>query len=325
MNWFGLSVQLLGMPPEHAVALGVPVQFTLAGVPMLTQDVPSAGIGVARQVGHGTGLVVKSGLPLASSRTLKSLDALRHLEQNRNMISAHVLQPLRERIRLLERPAARHAGVLAFGVQEIDAHLPARGLPLAAVHEIGGGGDACATLFAAGILARLPRPVLWCARKTDVFAPGLAGVGLLPHRVLYADAPDDKAVFLVMEEALRHPGLSAVLGEVLKMPMLASRRLALAAEKSGVMGVALCRGQGSAAPNAACTRWSIAPHPSVQLPSAPLPVPGLGRARWQVDLTRCRGGAAKTWILEACDAQGCLAVPADMGHRQGALADRRIA
>jgi protein ImuA len=229
------------------------------------------------------------------------------------------LDSLRERVRLLERPAARHLKMAPFGVPAIDSHLPEQGLPLAALHEISGGAEnaACATLFTAGILARLSHPVLWCTAKpasvgVHIFAPGLAGAGLAPDRLLHAEAPDEKTVFAVMEEALRHPGLSAVVGEVLRLPMTASRRLVLAAEKSGVMAIALRRRmEPDPAPNAACTRWRITP-----LPAPALPIPGLVRARWQVELTRCRGATPQTWIMEACDAQGSLAVPAVLDDRQ---------
>jgi protein ImuA len=235
------------------------------------------------------------------------------------------LDALRHRIRLLERPTGRHASKLGFGIAEIDTHLPEAGLTLAALHELSSGGTdaapaACATLFAAGILARLPRPVLWCAQKSDLFGPGLACAGLHPDRVLHAQAPDDKSVFLIMEEALRHSGLSAVLGEVFSLKMTQSRRLVLAAEKSGVMALALRRDTGRSAEtphNAAATRWCITP-----LPSTRLPVAGLGRARWQIELTRCRGGTPKTWIMEACDAQGFIAVPAEFSHRQATFAQR---
>ena len=181
-------------------------------------------------------------------------------------------------------------------------YLPEGGLPQAALHEIGGGGPdavhgAAASLFAAGILARLShscanRPVLWCTTRQDLFAPGLACAGLHPDRVIHAVAHDDAGVLLAMEEALRHPGLSAVLGEVARLPMTASRRLVLAAEKSGVMALALRRrSEGrpeDTALTAAQTRWCVTP-----VPSAPLPVPGIGRARWQIDLTRCRGSEPK--------------------------------
>jgi protein ImuA len=88
----------------------------------------------------------------------------------------------------------------------------------------------------------------------------------------------------------------------------------LAAEKSGVMAVALRRRpegkpleQGL---TASATRWCISPQPS-----APLPHPGIGRARWQVQLLRCRGGEGGDWIMEACDAQGYLTLPAALAHR----------
>jgi protein ImuA len=231
------------------------------------------------------------------------------------------LDTLRQRVRMLERPAARHDGMLPFGVPAIDLHLPEHGLSRAALHEIGGGGGdagpaACAALFAAGILARMEGAVVWCAETPDVFAPGLACAGLAPDRVLYAEAGDEKTVLLVMEEALRHTGLCAVVGEVARLPMTASRRLVLAAEKSGVMAIALRRREAAdEPPNAARTRWRIGPYPS-----APLPVPGIGRARWQIELTRCRGGTPNSWIMEACDAQGCLALPAELGDGSGAAA-----
>ncbi len=248
------------------------------------------------------------------------------------MSSLATIDALRCRIRLLERPSARQGQALPFGIAQIDAHLPERGLPHAALHEISGGGadaahGAAASLFAAGILARLTqsslhRPVLWCSTRRDLFAPGLACAGLHPDRVIHAVADDDDGVLLVMEEALRHPGLSAVLGEVARLRMTASRRLVLAAERTGVMALALRRRpEGKpedAALNAAYSRWCVTP-----MPSAPLPVPGIGRARWQVDLSRCRNAGAKTWMMEACDAQGRLAVPAELAHGPAA-ASRRV-
>jgi protein ImuA len=225
------------------------------------------------------------------------------------------LAALRSRIRLLERSTPRPGRVQAFGVAALDAHLPEGGLACGALHEVAGGGPdeiaaAAATLFVAGILARMERPVLWCTVLRDLYPPGLAYVGLAPGRVLHGTAPDEKTVLLVMEEALRHPGLAAVVGELSRLPMVASRRLALAAEKSGVMALALRR-RAEPGLTAAATRWRVTPLPSVALHS-----PGIGRARWRVELVRCRGGEAAEWVMEACDAQGCLGVPAELGYRQ---------
>jgi protein ImuA len=233
-----------------------------------------------------------------------------------------VLSDLRRRIHDLEAGLReRRAGVLPFGLGPLDEALPEGGLALGALHEVAAGGqdpahEAAAMLFAAGIAARLEGTVLWALKAPDLFAPGLAGAGLDPDRVIYAEAGDDRAVLLVMEEGLRHGGLAGVVGEVSRLTLTASRRLQLAAERSGALALALRRHGGPVdriEPNAASSRWRIA-----ALPSSHLPVPGLGRARWRVELVRCRGGNPASWELEACDAQGRLAVPAALADRPAA-------
>ena len=73
--------------------------------------------------------------------------------------------------------------MLPFGVEAVDEHLPGGGLALGHLHEVIEAGAASeyaglATLFTAGILARLSGPVLWCLRGRDLFAPALARIGL---------------------------------------------------------------------------------------------------------------------------------------------------
>jgi hypothetical protein len=96
-----------------------------------------------------------------------------------------VLDDLRARIAHLEQGARAGHAVLPFGIPELDCRLPQGGLMLGSLHEIAGGGPgavhgAAAVLFAAGILARLKGPVLWCLRVRGLFAPALAGAGLHP-------------------------------------------------------------------------------------------------------------------------------------------------
>jgi protein ImuA len=229
--------------------------------------------------------------------------------------------------RMERRTPARGTAAVHFGVPAIDQAanpaIPGGGLAAAALHEVAGAGaeaehGAAAALLIAGLLARRRGPVLWALDRRDLFAPALAGAGLHPDRVVFAEA--GRAVLLVMEEALRHAGLAGVVAEVTgRLGLTASRRLQLAAEASGVPGFALRRTWGEALveePNAAATRWRVGALPSPPpLPHAP-GVPGLGRARWQLDLVRCRGGAPGTWIVEACDAKGRLALAADVCDRQ---------
>src|SRR5919112_2560130 len=123
---------------------------------------------------------------------------------------------------------ARHHPVLPFGVSALDRHLPGSGLRLGALHEVVEGGPAAefagaATLFLAGIVARLTGPVLWCLTRRDLFAPGLARAGLHPDRVIYAEAARDQDILPLVEEGLHEKGLAAVVGEVTRLGLTASR------------------------------------------------------------------------------------------------------
>ena len=74
----------------------------------------------------------------------------------------------------------------------IDRHLPGGGLAAGALHEIADSPDladgASATVFLAGILARIEGSVFWCLRWRDLFAPALHLAGLHPDRVIYVEA-----------------------------------------------------------------------------------------------------------------------------------------
>jgi len=233
------------------------------------------------------------------------------------------LAALRAEVRAIESPAGRGAGLcLPFGIDAIDRRLADGGLAVAALHEAaadrpGLPDEAAATLFLASIAARREGPVLWALARRDLFAPGLAGAGLKPGRVLYAECGRDEDVLAVMEEGLRHGGLAAVVGEARRVPMAATRRLQLAAEEGATPALMLRRRRKPAedplaAPSAAVTRWRVA-----AAPSSPLAAAGIGRPRWQLTLARQRGGEPHHWLLEAANAQARLALPAGAEHRAG--------
>ena len=156
------------------------------------------------------------------------------------------LESLRVQVRQIEGRNRRATTVLPFGVAAVDSRLPGGGLPRGALHEVAGGGNgaidgAAAALFASGIAARTRGKVLWCVTRPDLFAPALAQAGLKADRVVYLEGGDEKTVLACFEEGLRHGGLGAVVAEVARMTMTASRRLQLAAEGSGTIGIALRR------------------------------------------------------------------------------------
>ena len=240
------------------------------------------------------------------------------------------LTDLRARLERLERASAgqRPFAVLPVGHAGVDAALPGGGLPLGTLHEVcGADGDAewgaAATLFLAGMLARLPGPVLWVLARHDLFAPGLALAGLSPARVIHAEMGDERHVLPAMEEGLREPGLAGVVGEVAgRVTLTATRRLQLAAGRSGSTAFLLRRARHvrfiADEPSAAMTRWRIGTVPQDEALF-------MGRARWRVDLLRVRGGAGGSWIVEACDAQGRLGVVPLAAHRSAAPPLRRAA
>lgn len=225
-----------------------------------------------------------------------------------------VLAELRERIGQLEGSRARAKSVLSFGVPEIDRGLPGGGLAFGALHEVAGGGGgtvdgAAAALFVAGIAARTRGKVLWCMTRPDLFFPAISQAGLHPDRVVWCESDKDDEVLSAMEEGLSFGGLSAVVGELVRLPMNGSRRLQLAAEKTGSLGIVLrrWRRQNEASdygqPTASTTRWRIS-----TLPSERLPVAGVGRARWLAELMRVKAGECAEFEIGAPDAKGriCL-------------------
>jgi protein ImuA len=250
--------------------------------------------------------------------------ATEHLAKDMSTSVTHPgIEELRERIQRLEGAAARRRLVLPFGIKEIDRHLPGGGLALGALHEVAGGGHgaidgAAAALFAAGIAARTRGLVLWCVTRQDLFAPALVQAGLVPDRVIYVEAGDEKSVLVCFKEGLRHGGLGAVVAEVALLSMTDSRRLQLAAESAGAIGIAIRRWRrhteaaGFGQPTASITRWRVS-----ALPSTQLPVPGVGRARWQLELIRCRAGESVDFEVEACDAKGRLALLSGLVHGSG--------
>jgi protein ImuA len=230
-----------------------------------------------------------------------------------------LLARLRDRIAAIEgtRPATGGPG-LALGAAEVDGALPWGGLRADGLHEViaADTGAAGAVMgFAAGLLARATAAggtALWCspartlAETGGLYGPGLAAFGLAPERLVVVRGRNDTEVLWAMEEGLRSRRLAAVLGEVEALDLTASRRLQLAAEHGGTPALALRPRGAETQLSAALTRWRLGAAPAAE---------GEGRARWQVELWRCRGGGRGSWLLEWCDETGDFTVAADLPDR----------
>jgi protein ImuA len=214
---------------------------------------------------------------------------------------AAVLAELRGRIRRMEGiGGADGSRFLPLGVWEVDQALPDGGLPLGCLHEVVGENDpfnSVATGFSAAILARISErqgQVVWITRGDDLYAPGIAAYGLKPERLIVVRARRDADILWAMEEALRCRSLGAVLGEIGDIDIVASRRLQLAAEASGVTGLLLRSASRKLGATASVTRWGLSAAPSRPIDGEP----GLGVPCWRTRLLRCRGGQPGEWLLE---------------------------
>ena len=173
-------------------------------------------------------------------------------------------------------------------------------------------------------LAALPsaKPLLWVQDRMAILEGGRVhppGLGRWGDRLIHVEARDARTALWAMEEGLRCAGIAAVVGELWGDPaaldFTATRRLAVAAERSGVPAW-LVRLGGGASLSGARRRWRLTSAPSQPHPFDPK---APGAPTWDADLFRARGMAPGRW--RTCDDPGGLLVVADPGDRSLAADD----
>ena len=197
----------------------------------------------------------------------------------------------------------------------------------------GDAGAACgfALALAARFAAETGRetaPVVWVmedaarAEGGAPYAPGLAGHGLDPARLLVVRVKGGADALWAAEEALKCRALAAVVIDLWRTKtydLVASRRLLLAAAAGGTPAVLVPAGApGAPLSSTAQVRFTVAaaPGPCVsgsRLASGLRPIPG--RAAWAVRLARIRAGPAgvaagfdweKVWPIVWDHQEACL-------------------
>ena len=260
----------------------------------------------------------------------------------------NTLASLRGSIERIEAHADASAPArVALGHAEADATLQG-GLALAAVHEVFAEGrqSAAATGLIAGLagLASLAgrvnarRPLVWIRQdfaeieSGALSMAGLAELGLDPRCLVTVRAADVDTALRTAADALACDALGAVVlelwGETRQLDLVASRKLTLAAQASGVTGL-LLRVAAQPQPSTAETRWiaRAAHSPPASVGSA------WGAPVFDAQLVRNRHGPVGRWIMEwKCDeclfsepanSQPVSATPAHRPHQAAAYAQRR--
>jgi protein ImuA len=225
----------------------------------------------------------------------------------------NTLANLRGSIERIEAHAGASAPArVALGHADADATLQG-GLAPAAVHEVFAEGrqSAAATGFIAGFAGRVTarRPLVWIRQdfaeieSGALSMAGLAELGLDPRGVVTVRAADVDAALRTAADALACDALGAVVlevwGEARQFDLVASRKLTLAAQASGVTGL-LLRVAAQPQPSTAETRWIVraahSPPAAASMPAA------WGAPVFDAQLVRNRHGPVGRWIMEwKCD------------------------
>jgi protein ImuA len=193
--------------------------------------------------------------------------------------------------------------------------LPAASIPtlseLFAVHSRDGG-------WAGFMLAQLAtkKPLLWVQDRMAILESGrIHPPGLPAGDLIHVETRDAKDALWAMEEGVRCSCLAAVIGEIWGDPraldFVATRRLAVASERSGTP-CWLVRLGGTANLSGARMRWRIGSAPSLANSLDPR---ASGLPAWDVELFRARGAPPGRWMVSR---------EADRFHLVAAAGDRAL-
>jgi hypothetical protein len=215
------------------------------------------------------------------------------------------LHQLAQRIRALETGHRPHWHTsIALDLPGLDAVFPDRRLPAGTLLELlsgeeGVGGSTFAlTLAQQACVER--RALVVVDPRQCFYPPAAAARGIDLGRTIVIRPPTARAALQALVQSLRCPALGAVLGWVDRLASAEFRRLQLAAESGGGLGLLMRPLAARSAPSFAHLRLVLSP-----LPSA-----ATGR-RLEIDVLRFRGhGDGRKVLLEIDDAGALRVLPA---------------
>lgn len=235
----------------------------------------------------------------------------------------------RTKLAELRHSLTRHALPIArlsvpLGCDYVDGILGG-GIMQGALHEVfpqGWSAGSFAVLLA--LLAAGPKALFWvrpdyAGMEHGVICPnGLLELGADPRRLVMVRSRNPVEALSAAGDILSCPHVGALLLEIDGQPkcldLVASRRLVLAAEQSGVTAVMLRHGS-TPQPSAAQTRWQVASAPSSPTDD------GWGNPIFDVQLVRHRLGGLGRFRLQWNPEHGCFNT-ADTGVVAVAFTDR---
>jgi protein ImuA len=220
-----------------------------------------------------------------------------------------LLRDLAQRIEQIEaRPQKRSALTLdQAGLGEVLPALPAGSLVELLSGVPGAGAWTLSLLLAAHACER--RALVVADLRRSFYLPAAAKLGVDLGRTIILRPRSWPDACAAIEQSLRCPAVGAVLGRCQALQTVDLRRLQLAAEAGGGLGLLLLPSQFRRVPSFAALRLLVSPVSTGE--------PRLRRFR--VEVLRCRGGKeGQSVILEIDNETGHVCLPAALANSTGA-------
>lgn len=224
-----------------------------------------------------------------------------------------LIEALRQQIARLEgarRP--RDEAPTSSGCRALDRLLPDRGFrPGSLVEWLVGGEGAGAETLALGVAAQACAEggaLVVLDRRREFYPPAATRLGIALEQMIVVVAPGEADGAWALNQALRCPAVAAVLAWPERLDGRTFRRLQLAAEQGGGLGLLVRPEHARAEPS-----WA-----DVRLLVEPLPSGGKARRRrLRVCVLRCRGGTSGGSVeLEIGDETRTVHPAARLARRQ---------
>ena len=200
-----------------------------------------------------------------------------------------IVEALASQLRRLEGAARPSGGQpVSTGSEALDRWLPEGGFRRGTLVEwlsaAEGSGAATLSLHSAREACRAGGALVMIDRRGEFYPPAAAGLGIDLARTILVRPRRAEDELWALDQALRCEGVGAVWSWLDALDDRAFRRLQLAAEAGGTLGIFLRHFGARSPPSWAEVRLLVE-----SLPSA------TGR-RWRVELLRCRGAASGSSI-----------------------------
>ena len=192
-------------------------------------------------------------------------------------------------------------------LEAVDELLPGKKLGRGVIHEVLWEGKNPRPFFFAAWMARMGGKerhegtearrheatkggkIVWCDPRGEVYPPGLLGVGISFSEVLLLRPWNAEEEIWALGECLGCKGVGVTVAQPPVLSRVVARRLQLAAERGGGVGILMRRMGAASLHHAAATRWLVEPARGERTVQ-----------RWKIQLIHGHGGRLHKPVYLEC-------------------------